>query len=235
MIDLNDRPAPARLDALVFDAYGTLFDVHSVMARCEALFPGNGEALSRLWRGKQLEYSWLRSLMQRYVDFNQVTADALEHACHVLGLACTERVRAELTHAYRTLQPFDEAPAVLRALKGRQPPPKLAILSNGAPDMLAAVVKHHRMDSLLDDLFSVDTVKLFKPDPRVYQLAADRLQSAPGRIGFVSSNGWDAAGAKAFGFTVFWVNRANAPREELGVLPDHELNSLSELPALLNG
>jgi 2-haloacid dehalogenase len=223
----------ARLDALVFDAYGTLFNVHSVIARCEELFPGSGNALSQQWRSKQLEYSWLRSLMGRYVDFNQVTADALKHACHALALPYTEQALLELNRAYRTLQPFDDALAALRALRALQPRPGLAILSNGAPEMLNAVVIHNHLDTLLDEVLSVDAVGVFKPDPRVYQLAVDRLQIAPGRIGFVSSNGWDAAGAKAFGFTVFWVNRGHAPREELGVTPDYELNALGELPGLL--
>ena len=225
----------ARLDALVFDAYGTLFNVHSVIAVCEELFPGKGQALSQLWRSKQLEYSWLRSLTGRYVDFDQVTADALRHACHALGLAYAEPVREELNRAYRTLQPFEDAPAALRALDAMTPRPRLAILSNGAPDMLNAVVEHNHLDSMLDEVLSVDAVGIYKPDPRVYQLAADRLRIAAGRMGFVSSNGWDAAGAKAFGFTVFWVNRANGPLEELGVAPDHVLTSLSELPDLLIG
>lgn len=223
----------ANLDALVFDAYGTLFNVHSVIDKCEALFPGKGQALSQLWRTKQLEYTWLRSLMGRYEDFDQVTIDGLKYACRVLALDYTEQVLADLNRAYRTLQLFDDALPALHALQALHPQPRLAILSNGAPEMLNAVVKHNRLEPLLDAVLSVDTVGIFKPDPRVYQLAVDRLQVAAGRIGFVSSNGWDAAGARAFGFTVFWVNRANAPPEELGVTPNHMLQSLRELPALL--
>ena len=225
----------ADLDALVFDAYGTLFNVHSVVAKCEELFPGKGQALSQLWRSKQLEYTWLRSLMGRYVDFDRVTVDGLKYACRVLALNYSEQALGDLNGAYRTLQPFDDALPTLHALKELQPQFKLAVLSNGAPEMLDAVVKHNQLDTLLDAVLSVDTVGIFKPDPRVYQLAVDRLQMASNRIGFVSSNGWDAAGAKAFGFTVFWVNRANAPREELGVMPDHVLSTLGELPALLTG
>lgn len=222
------------LDALIFDAYGTLFNVHSVVAECEKHFPGKGQALSQLWRSKQLEYSWLRSLMGRYVDFNQVTADGLKYACDALGLACTDETRRALNQTYRSLQSFDDAVSALAALKNRRPSPKLAVLSNGAPEMLAAVVKHNRLDKAFDSVLSVDEIGIFKPDPRVYQLAADRLQIAPQRIGFVSSNGWDAAGAKAFGFTVFWVNRSGAPVEELGVAPDYVLNSLQLLPELLS-
>jgi len=221
------------LDALVFDAYGTLFDVHSVISKCEQLFPGKGTALSQLWRSKQLEYTWLRSLMGRYADFDQVTADGLSHACRALGLACTAQTLAELKQAYQTLHLFDDALAALRALSAMHPRPRLAILSNGTPEMLNAVVKHNQLDMVLDHVLSADAVGIFKPDPRVYQLAADRLRMAPDRIGFVSGNGWDAAGAKVFGFTVFWVNRANAPVEELGVAPDHTLSSLHELPGLL--
>ena len=223
-----------QLDALVFDAYGTLFDVHSVAARCEQLFPGKGRVLSQLWRSKQLEYTWLRSLMQRYVDFNCVTADALKVACQSLELVYTEAALTELNQAYRTLQPFDDALDALRALREMHPSPRTAILSNGAPEMLNAVVRHNHLNAWLDAVLSVDTVGVFKPDPKVYQLAVNKLQIAPSRIGFVSSNGWDAAGAKAFGLTVFWVNRANAPRDELGVVPDYMLSSLRELPDLLD-
>ena len=223
------------LDALVFDAYGTLFNVHSVVAKCEQIFPGKGQALSQLWRTKQLEYSWLRSLMGRYIDFNCVTGDALTFACEALGLTCTEALRIELNQAYRTLQPFEEAIDSLQKLKIMQPARKLAILSNGAPEMLNAVVAHNQMESMLDSVLSADAASIFKPDPRVYQLAVDRLQIPASRIGFVSSNGWDAAGAKAFGFTVFWVNRANAPMEELGVKCNFIVKSLREIPVLMTG
>ncbi len=224
----------ANLDALVFDAYGTLFDVHSVNVECEKLFPGRGQVLSHLWRSKQLEYSWLRSLMGRYVNFNEVTADGLRHACESLGLPRTEATLQSLLQAYRTLKPFDDAKSALAKLRNKHPSPKLAILSNGAPEMLNAVVQYNELDNLFDAVLSVDEVGIFKPDPRVYQLAVDRLQIAPERIGFVSSNGWDAAGAKAFGFTVFWVNRAGVPAEKLGVTPDHVLSSLQQLPELLS-
>ena len=224
-------PPPIR--ALVFDAYGTLFNVHSVMASCEALFPGKGSALSRLWRTKQLEYSWLRSLMGRYVDFNQVTREGLQYACNSLGLTYSETVLAQLEQAYRTLEAFDDARPTLSELRRQQPALKLAILSNGAVEMLNAVVAFNELDAMLDAVISVDEVGIFKPDPRVYRLACDRLHLDRDQIGFVSSNGWDAAGAKAFGFTTFWIDRAAAPVEELGVTPDRVLKSLLELPALL--
>ena len=219
--------------ALVFDAYGTLFNVHSVVATCELLFPGKGVALSQLWRTKQLEYSWLRSLMGCYVDFNQVTRESLQFACASLGLSYSESILAQLDNAYRTLALFDDTRPALQQLRHQQPNLKLAILSNGAAAMLNAVVSHNKLTVMLDAVISVDEVKIFKPDPRVYQLACDRLGLNRDQIGFVSSNGWDAAGAKAFGFTTFWINRAATPVEALGVTPDRMLKSLAELPALL--
>lgn len=219
--------------ALVFDAYGTLFNVHSVMATCEALFPGKGTALSQLWRTKQLEYSWLRSLMGRYVDFNTVTREGLQYACGSLGLAYSAPVLAQLEQAYRVLDAFGDTRPTLQQLGRQQPAVKCAILSNGAAEMLNAVVCFNKLDAMLDAVISVDEVGIFKPHPRVYQLACDRLGLDRDEIGFVSSNGWDAAGAKAFGFRTFWINRVGAPVEELGVTPDLELKSLGELPALL--
>ena len=221
------------LRALVFDAYGTLFNVHSVISACESLFPGKGAALSQLWRTKQLEYSWLRSLMGRHVDFNQVTRDGLQYACKSLNLAYSETILAQLEHAYRTLALFDDALPTLQLLRRQQPDIKLAILSNGATEMLNAVVMHNKLDVMLDAVLSVDEVGIFKPDPRVYQLSCDRFGLGREEIGFVSSNGWDAAGARTFGFTTFWINRASAPVDALGVIPDRVLNSLAELPPLL--
>ena len=221
------------LRALVFDAYGTLFNVHSVMTTCEALFPGKGRELSQLWRAKQLEYSWLRSLMGRYVDFNQVTRESLQFACQALALTYSDTALAELNQAYRTLALFDDTLLTLEQLRRQQPAVKLAILSNGAVEMLNAVVSYNKLDSMLDAVLSVDEVGIFKPDPRVYQLGCDRLGVDRDQIGFVSSNGWDAAGAKSFGFKTFWINRTTAPVDALGVTPDRVLNSLAELPALL--
>ncbi len=196
-----------KLAALLFDAYGTLFDVHSVAARCEQLWPGQGRAVSERWRAKQLEYTWLRSLMGRYQDFERITADGLRHACDALGLPCGEERVAELLAQYRRLAPFPEVANALAQLAGF----KRAILSNGTPAMLAAAVRHAGLEGQLDAVLSVDSVKTYKPDPRVYQSAVDALGIEAGRIGFVSANGWDAAGAKAFGFRVFWINRAGAP------------------------
>jgi 2-haloacid dehalogenase len=220
-----------KISALVFDAYGTLFDVHSVTETCERLFPGKGAGLSRLWRTKQLEYTWQRSLMGRYADFNRVTEDGLRYACGALALRFSQGAFDTLMEAYRHLKPFPDAVAALAALKGRA---KLAILSNGTPAMLHAVVANNGLTSTFDAVLSVDPAGIFKPAPRVYQLAVDHLSVPKEEIGFVSSNGWDAAGAKAFGFRVFWINRAAMPVEELDLLPDAVLKSLGELPAALN-
>ncbi len=219
----------ARPAALVFDAYGTLFDVHSVVALCEELWPGRGAQLSQLWRTKQLEYTWLRSLMGRYEDFARVTEAGLRYACAALQLPYDDAKRDRLLRAYRHLETFPEVTEALRKLGGI----KLAILSNGAPAMLRDVVSNSGLGELIPDVLSVDELRIYKPAPQVYRLAVDRLGAPAPAIGFVSSNGWDAAGAKSFGFRTFWVNRAGAPRDGLGSAPDHELASLAELPALV--
>ena len=209
--------------ALVFDAYGTLFDVHSVARRCESLWPGRGAALSAAWRSRQLEYTWLRSLMGRYAPFSQVTRDALAWACESLGLSFTEEKLSALLDEYTKLSMFPEVAESWKKLKAS----KKAILSNGSPDMLGPLVKHSGLQ--LDAVLSVDEVEVFKPDPAVYELAVKRLKVAKQEIGFVSSNCWDALGAKSFGFQVFWVNRAGAPLDRLGFKPDRIVASLAEL------
>ena len=219
----------ARPAALVFDAYGTLFDVHSITATAESIWPGKGAALSQLWRTKQLEYTWLRSLMGRYEDFSHVTESALRYACAGLKLPLDDAQRAQLLKGYLHLATFSEVAEALGRLRGV----RLAILSNGSPAMLEPVVFNSGLHGLITDVLSVDEVKIFKPDPRVYRIAVDRLGVPAKAVGFVSSNCWDAIGAKAFGFRTFWVNRAGAAVDELGVRPDHELRSLAELPALV--
>ena len=219
-----------KIEALVFDAYGTLFDVHSVISRCEAIWPGKGGAVSHIWRSKQLEYTWLRSLMGRYENFEIVTADTLRYTCQALNLACDDNHVAELLEEYRRLATFAEVKDVLPKLAGR----KRAILSNGSPAMLDAVVRNSGLAAELDAVISVDTLSSYKPDPRVYQLAVAALGIEPERIGFVSSNGWDACGAQSFGCHTFWINRSGAPLDRLGVEPEHILTTLADLPALLN-
>jgi 2-haloacid dehalogenase len=208
--------------ALVFDAYGTLYDVHAVVARCEEFWPGRGAELSLLWRTKQLEYTWQRSLMRRYAPFSQVTIDALQYACARLGLPLDGYQSAALLQEYRKLAVFPEVPGALARFATRK-----AILSNGSPDMLDPLVKQSGL--AFDAVLSVDGLKVFKPAPEVYQLAVERLGVVKEAIGFVSSNCWDALGAKAFGFRVWWINRLQAPVDGLGLQPDAIVGSLDEI------
>jgi 2-haloacid dehalogenase len=219
-----------RIKAVVFDAYGTLFDVHSVIALCDELFPGNGPAISQLWRTRQLEYTWLRSLMGRYEDFGVVTRGALAFACATLNLPLTGRETDALLAAYNRLALFAEARAALDRLSNH----KLAILSNGSPALLEPLVRNAGLDTVMSAVLSVDEVRVYKPHPRVYQLALDRLNVAKDEVAFVSSNYWDAAGAKSFGFRVYWVNRGGVIPDPLSATPDAVLTSLTELAGYLN-
>jgi 2-haloacid dehalogenase len=218
-----------KLNALVFDAYGTLYDVHSVIALCERFWPGKGAALSQAWRAKQLEYTWLRSLIRRYADFSVATESGLRHACASLGLDLSDAQVSDLMQQYLRLSLYPEAREALAALGGR----KLAILSNGSPAMLKPLVANSGLDGILDAVLSVDEVKIYKPDPSVYQIAVDRLGLPRESIGFVSSNCWDACGAKSFGFRTYWINRSGAPLDALGVTPDHTISRLTDLAALI--
>lgn len=218
------------IEACVFDAYGTLFDFNSATEGCRADLGEKADALSALWRTKQLEYTWLRSLMGDYVPFWQVTGEALDFAMESLALE-NAALREKLMDLYRNIEAFPEVPSVLKTL--RDSGLKIAILSNGSPEMLEAGAKHSGIADLLDANISVADVGIFKPDPRVYQLACDRLGVAAEHISFQSSNAWDAHGASAFGFRVAWVNRYGQRRERLPGAPDVELTSLSELPPVL--
>lgn len=216
--------------ACVFDAYGTLFDVASAAAACKAELGDKWEPLSATLRDKQLQYTWLRSLMGAYDSFWQLTQDALDYALekhdvHVDGL------RGRLLDAYFKLGAYAEVPDVLGRLKAAGV--RTAILSNGSPDMLGAAVDNAGIADKLDAVLSVDELRVFKPDPKVYQLAVDRLGVEAGRICFMSSNGWDAWGAAHFGFRVVWVNRFDQPQEKLPGGPEAVIGNLSELPPLL--
>jgi 2-haloacid dehalogenase len=219
------------LRALVFDAYGTLFDVHSISVACESMFRGKGAELSRLWRGKQLEYSWLRSLMGRYVEFETITRDALGTACRQLGLELAQADAESLMHGYRKLPPFPEVRDALTALRSQK---KTAILSNGSPAMLNALLEHAGLDLSFDAIISVDELKTFKPYPAIYGLAVKHLGVDANEIGFVSSNFWDIAGATSYGFRTFWINRNGSQPDELGFRPYAVIAGLDQLGQLIN-
>ena len=211
-----------RAEALVFDAYGTLYDVHSVVARCESCWPGKGLQLSRLWRAKQLEYTWQRSLMQRYAPFSTVTREALAYSCEALGLELSVAQMEGLMGEYHRLATYPDVAQTLKKLGKKQ-----AILSNGSPDMLLPLVENSGLR--FDAVISVDELRVFKPAPQVYELAVRKLGIRKDKIGFVSSNCWDALGAKSYGFTVYWINRLKAPADRLGFKPDAILASLNEI------
>ena len=215
----------AAIRGYVFDAYGTLFDVHSVVEAGRDI-TDDPLTLSATWRQKQLEYTWLRSVMGRYEDFWAVTESALRYAVRRLGLTVTEAQIDRLMSAYLTLACFPEVKAALARLRDRP----CAILSNGAPAMLEAAVRSSGLGDALHHVLSVDTVKVFKPSPLVYALGAEAMGASADELLFVSSNAWDVAGAKAFGYQVAWCNRSGAPAEELGAPADYVVDTLEELP-----
>jgi 2-haloacid dehalogenase len=225
--------------ALVFDAYGTLYDVQSVLARAEALCPGKGEVITQLWRLKQLEYTWLRSLMQQYQDFWEVTRAALDFALRAAGVEPNEDVSGPLMENYLRLDPYPSD--ALAALEGR----KLAILSNGSPKMLRKLVRNSGLDRWIEAAISIDSVRTYKPHRSCYALVEPVLGVPKEDVLFVSSNSFDVVGAKAFGFNVAWIRRSGSKHpatmfgmlrgrtEELGYAPDHIVSALTDLPKLL--
>jgi 2-haloacid dehalogenase len=220
------------LKAFVFDAYGTLFDVFSVQGLCEALFPGHGKQLAEVWRKKQLEYSWLRSLMGRYRDFWAVTQDALEYSARSLNLEISARERVQLMDSYLHLTAFPDVKPGLEQL--RQIGLRLAILSNGEPKMLRAAVESAGLSALIDVILSVDSMKVFKPSPLVYDRLPYDLEIDKSEIGFVSSNNWDVQGAGSAGFTTFWIQRSGSETsEELGYSPNHVVSAVTDLSRLI--
>ncbi len=225
--------APLRnIRACVFDAYGTLFDVAAAASRCRDVLGAKADPLAALWREKQLQYTWLRALQGRHADFWQVTGDALDFALETLAIS-PDRLRGRLMDLYLTLDPFPEVPGVLQRLK--KAGFVIAILSNGTPKMLRAAVDGAGIRELVDDVLSVEEVGFYKPHPKVYQLAVDRLGVSPEAMCFQSSNAWDAYAASAFGMRVVWCNRYGQRREHLPGAPDHEIRTLSELPVLIAG
>src|SRR6185437_12167269 len=191
------------IKAVVFDAYGTLYDVQSVAAITDEAFPGHGDMITQIWRIKQLEYSWLRSLMRRYEDFSVLTRESLSYTLKILGLKYDGAIFDRIMDKYVHLDLYPDARQALAALKGR----KLAILSNGSSDMLNALVKNTGLDAVLDATISIDSKRIFKPSPDAYTLIESKLGVKPAEVMFVSSNPWDACGAKSFGLNVAWVER----------------------------
>ena len=241
------------IKAVVFDAYGTLYDIQSVAAVTEQAYPGHGDIITQVWRIKQLEYTWLRSLMGRYVDFAGITREALAYTLRILGLRHDEAALACLMDKYLHLDLYPDALASLAAMTDR----KLAILSNGSPDMLTALVANSGLDRVLDAVISVDAARIFKPSAAAYALIETELGVAPAEVLFISSNPWDVCGAKSFGLTVAWIERVTpeamalacasadlvtpltlfkalrTQMDELGFTPDHRIRSLAELPGLI--
>ncbi len=220
---------PTKIKAFVFDAYGTLFDFASAAARCPDIPQDKRAALTGLWRDKQLQYTWLRSLQNRHTDFWQVTGDALDFTLATLGLD-SPTLREQLMQLYLRLEAFAEVPDVLRALRGRGY--KTAILSNGTPAMLSAAVAGAGLADLFDGVFSVESVGVFKTHPDVYRHALAELGLSAHEISFQSSNGWDAYAASDFGMRVVWCNRYGQRPEHLPGNPDFEVRSLREIPDL---
>lgn len=240
------------IKAFVFDAYGTLFDVHSVSDVTDAAFPGYGDYITQIWRMKQLEYSWLRSLMGRYEDFWAVTREALDYSLRTLELRADPQLFDDVAEAYNRLSPYPDAEEALNGLTSH----RLAILSNGSPGMLSTLVRHSRLDRSLERVISVDAKRVYKPDQRAYELVEEEMGVKPEEVAFVTSNGFDACGAKSFGFTVIRIDRVSpsvlsaeirsseiidphsmyratrTQNETCGDEPDFLIGSLGELPAL---
>jgi 2-haloacid dehalogenase len=241
------------IKALVFDAYGTLYDVQSVRTVADEAFPGYGEIITEVWRQKQLEYSWLRTLMERYQDFSDITRDALAFTLRCLALECDQAVFQRIMDRYLHLDLFPDANDALAALKDR----KLAILSNGSSEMLDGLVHNSGLDRVLDAIISIDSVQAFKPSRAAYTLIEARLGIPPAEVLFVSSNPFDVCGAKSFGLQVAWIERVTsvaiaseladrqrfapptifrmlrAQMDELGFAPDYRVGGLAELPRIL--
>ena len=218
------------IKACVFDAYGTLLDVHSAVGKHRSRFGEKADAVSATWRTKQIEYTWQRNILDRYVDFWRITANGLDFALEAHGVDDTD-LRDDLLDAYLTLDCYPEVPGVLRTL--REAGLVTAILSNASPMMLEAAVEGAGIGDALDAVISIDELGVFKPSAEVYQLAIDELEVGRAQISFQSSNGWDAAGAATFGFRVVWCNRTGQARERMPDAPDVEIRTLDELPAIV--
>ena len=211
--------------AVVFDAYGTLFDVNSAAEKCKDKIGEKWELFANFWRTTQLEYTWLRSLMKRHKNFWDVTEDSLEKSMKVFNI--DKNMKNELLSLYKILSPYPEVRGVLEDLKKKNF--KLAILSNGTPDLLNELVENNKLNNLFDDLFSIEEVKIYKPDPSVYELPVKKYKIKSGEITFLSANTWDVSGGGNFGYNSIWVNRNNSVFDILDFQPKNEINNLTHL------
>jgi 2-haloacid dehalogenase len=213
------------IKAIIFDAYGTLFDVNSAAEKCKDKIGDKWESFANHWRTTQLEYTWLRSLMKRHKDFWQVTEDSLDKS--IKAYEIDSSMRNELLNLYKTLSPFKEVPEVLKSLKEKNF--KLAILSNGTPSLLNELVKSNNLENIFNDIFSIEEVGVFKPDSKVYDIPIKKYQIQRNEIAFLSANTWDVSGGGNYGYNSIWVNRNNNTFDNLDYLPKHQIEDLSKL------
>jgi len=213
------------IKAIIFDAYGTLFDVNSAAEKCKDKIGDKCEGFANYWRTTQLEYTWLRSLMKRHKDFWQVTEDSLDKSMKAYEIDSS--MRNELLDLYKILSPFKEVPKVLKSLKEKDL--KLAILSNGTPALLNQLVKSNNLDNLFDDLFSIEEIGVYKPDSKVYDMPIKKYKIEKNEVAFLSANTWDVSGGGNYGYNSIWVNRNNNTFDKLDYSPQHEIKNLKEL------
>jgi len=213
------------IKSIIFDAYGTLFDVNSAAERCKDKIGDKWESFANFWRTTQLEYTWLRSLMKRHKDFWQITEDSLDKSMKTFNI--DPSMKNELMNLYKVLSPFKEVPETLKTLKEKNF--KLAILSNGTPALLYELVKSNKLDNLFDDIFSIEEVKIYKPDTKVYDLPVKKYKIERKEIAFLSANTWDVSGGGNYGYQSIWVNRKSNIFDNLDYKPHHEIKNLSEL------
>ena len=217
------------IKAIIFDAYGTLFDVNSAAEKCKDKIGDKWEPFANFWRTTQLEYTWLRSLMKRHKDFWQITEDSLDKSMKTFNI--DPKMKDELLNLYKVLSPFQEVPETLKTLKEKNF--KLAILSNGTPSLLNQLVKSNNLDNLFDDLFSIEEVKIYKPDSKVYDLPIKKYEIKKNEVAFLSANTWDVSGAGNYGYNAIWVNRNNNIFDYLDYKPNNQIKSLNELTSLI--
>ena len=218
-----------KTNSVIFDAYGTLFDVNSAAEKCKDKIGNKWEAFANFWRTTQLEYTWLRSLMKRHKNFWKITEDSLDKSMKVFGIDMV--MKNDLLNLYKVLSPYPEVKEVLKSLKDKKY--KLAILSNGTPDLLNELVQSNQLNGLFDDIFSIEEVKIYKPDSRVYDLPIKKYKIKPEEVTFLSANTWDVSGGGNYGYNAVWVNRNNATFDNLDFKPKSEVNNLTQLLELI--